>query len=61
MTVNSQYLSTIEQKHIVLGYGSLMRKDSRERYSQIYTQGLPVTVSGYERAWVTRSLDERQT
>jgi len=56
-----QWLSTLTQSHIVLGYGSLLSKDSRERYSNIFTQGIPVTVEGFERAWVTRSLSEKQT
>lgn len=57
----AQWLSLQTEKHIVLGYGSLLSKNSRERYSNIYTQGIPVTVSGFERAWVTRSLHEKQT
>jgi hypothetical protein len=51
----------LEHEHIVLGYGSLLSKDSRERYSSIYTKGVPITVSGFERAWVTRSVSEKQT
>lgn len=54
-------LASQQSKHIVLGYGSLLSRDSRERYSGIYTQGLPVRVSGFKRAWVTRSLQEKQT
>ncbi|MEC8490670.1 MAG: gamma-glutamylcyclotransferase, partial [Pseudomonadota bacterium] len=50
----ANWLSTQTEKHMVLGYGSLLSKDSRERYSNIFTPGIPVTVSGFERAWVTR-------
>ncbi|MCG7647588.1 MULTISPECIES: gamma-glutamylcyclotransferase [Alteromonas] len=57
----ANWLSTQTEKHMVLGYGSLLSKDSRERYSNIFTPGIPVTVSGFERAWVTRSLHEKQT
>ena len=57
----ANWLSTQSEKHMVLGYGSLLSKDSRERYSNIFTPGIPVTVSGFERAWVTRSLHEKQT
>ncbi|WP_334036749.1 gamma-glutamylcyclotransferase [Alteromonas macleodii] len=57
----ANWLSTQTEKHMVLGYGSLLSKDSRERYSNIFTPGVPVTVSGFERAWVTRSLHEKQT
>ncbi len=57
----ANWLSTQTEKHMVLGYGSLLSKNSRERYSNIFTQGLPVTVFGFERAWVTRSLHEKQT
>ncbi|WP_394223694.1 gamma-glutamylcyclotransferase [Alteromonas gracilis] len=57
----AQWLNLQTEKHIVLGYGSLLSKNSRERFSNIYTQGIPVTVSGFERAWVTRSLQEKQT
>ena len=57
----ASWLNTQSEKHMVLGYGSLLSKDSRERYSNIFTKGIPVTVSGFERAWVTRSLQEKQT
>ncbi|WP_421714417.1 gamma-glutamylcyclotransferase family protein [Alteromonas stellipolaris] len=63
-TVENSWLATLanqQSKHIVLGYGSLLSRDSRERHSGIYTQGLPVRVSGFKRAWVTRSLQEKQT
>lgn len=56
-----EYLNELDESHIVLGYGSLLSRDSRERYSQINTLGIPVMVSGFERAWVTRSIQEQQT
>ena len=56
-----EYLNKLDESHIVLGYGSLLSRDSRERYSQINTLGIPVMVSGFERAWVTRSIQEQQT
>lgn len=55
------FLSTVPAQHYVLGYGSLLSRDSRERYSQIFTPGLPVNVTGFQRAWVTRSIAEQQT
>lgn len=57
----AQWLQSQTEKHMVLGYGSLLSKCSRERYSNIFTEGVPVTVAGFERAWVTRSLQEQQT
>lgn len=57
----AQWLNQQTEKHMVLGYGSLLSKSSRERYSNIFTEGVPVTVAGFERAWVTRSVQERQT
>lgn len=56
-----QFLSTIPAQHYVLGYGSLLSRDSRERYSQIFTPGLSVDVTGFQRGWVTRSIAEQQT
>lgn len=56
-----QWLASLDERHIVLGYGSLLSKDSRERFSNIFTKGIPVTVEGFERAWVTRSEQEKQT
>jgi hypothetical protein len=47
--------------HIVVGYGSLMSKHSRDKHSNINSLPLPVVVNGWERAWVTKSDDEKQT
>ena len=45
----------------MLGYGSLMNADSRQRFSAIEQPGLLATVKGFERAWVTRSEQEKLT
>ena len=47
--------------HIVIGYGSLLSKQSRDLHSNINSLSLPVTVQNWERSWVTRSLEEKQT
>jgi len=47
--------------HIVVGYGSLLSKQSRDKHSNIRSLPLPVTVNGWERDWVTSSDDEKQT
>jgi hypothetical protein len=47
--------------HILVGYGSLMSKQSRDTHSNIRSLPLPVIVNGWERAWVTKSNDEKQT
>lgn len=53
--------SNQDTPHIVVGYGSLLSQKSRERYSNIRSLSLPVTVKGWERGWVTRSTEEEQT
>jgi len=45
----------------VIGYGSLLSRHSRESYSDIQGEGLSVTVTGWQRAWVTRAEHEQQT
>lgn len=55
------WFEDVSQQHLVLGYGSLMSGDSRRRFSAIHLPGLPATVSGFYRAWVTRSESEQQT
>lgn len=47
--------------HIIIGYGSLLSKSSREKYSNIKSLPLPLQVKGWERSWITRSQDEKQT
>ena len=56
-----KWLNNLNHKHMVLRYGSLLSKDSRERFSNIYTQSIPVNVKGFERGWITRSEQEQQT
>ena len=53
--------SNKDTPHIVVGYGSLLSKQSRERYSNIRSLPLPISVRDWERSWVTRSIDEKQT
>ncbi|WP_414829735.1 gamma-glutamylcyclotransferase [Alteromonas sp. H39] len=57
----ARWMSDIDEKHIVLGYGSLMNTDSRQRFSAIPHDGIPVMVNGFSRAWLTRSEAEKQT
>lgn len=54
-------MSDIDEQHIVVGYGSLMNTDSRQRFSAIPHDGIPVMVNGFSRAWLTRSETEKQT
>ena len=48
-------------EHVIVGYGSLLSHDSRLRHSDIDCCSVPVSVSGFKRAWVTRSTGEQQT
>lgn len=57
----TRWMSDIDEQHIVLGYGSLMNTDSRQRFSAIPHDGIPVIVHGFSRAWLTRSEIEKQT
>ena len=63
MTIENirQWLASLEHEHLVLGYGSLMNADSRQRFSAIEQPGILVSVNGFERAWVTRSEQEKLT
>lgn len=56
-----RWLSEAGAFHFLLGYGSLLNADSRLTHSAIPHQGIPVTVKGFERGWVTRSIQEKQT
>jgi hypothetical protein len=47
--------------NFLLGYGSLLSADSRLRFSNNPQLSVSVSVKGFERNWVTRSFDERQT
>ena len=53
--------SNKDTPHVVIGYGSLLSQKSRELYSNIRSFPLPVTVNGWQRGWVTRSAEEKQT
>lgn len=61
LTQLKSWMAQAGDKPLVLGYGSLMSSDSRQRFSNIHHPGLMVTVSGYCRAWITRSQQEKQT
>lgn len=61
LTEFKSWMRLAENKPLVLGYGSLMSSDSRRRFSNIEHHGLMVQVTGYKRAWITRSLEEQQT
>ncbi|HBY39184.1 MAG TPA: gamma-glutamylcyclotransferase, partial [Alteromonas sp.] len=56
-----KWLKAVDEPHVIMGYGSLMNADSRHRHSNIPHHGIAVSVLGFERAWVTRSLPEKQT
>lgn len=47
--------------HYVVGYGSLLSDESRRRFSAIACHPIPVSVRGWRRAWITRSVTEYQT
>jgi cation transport regulator ChaC len=52
---------SLESEHYVIAYGSLLSHDSRSRFSGINCQAIPVHLSGWRRAWTTRTLHEQQT
>lgn len=56
-----QWCDAAGNKPLMLGYGSLMSRDSRQTYSGIFHEGILVNVSGYCRGWITRSIAEQQT
>ncbi|WP_100643777.1 gamma-glutamylcyclotransferase [Alteromonas facilis] len=45
----------------MLGYGSLLSADSRERHSDHAHAAFAVSVKGFSRGWVTRAYHENQT
>lgn len=49
------------EEHYIVGYGSLMSAYSRRVYSQIHVDAVPVEVTGFERGWFTRYVDEGAT
>ena len=51
----------MSQSDFVLGYGSLLNRHSRETYSGITGEVLPVRVAGWRRGWTVRYRDEAAT
>lgn len=56
-----RWIKATVNKVIIAGYGSLLSRCSRERYSRIFFPSLAFDIRGWQRGWVTRSLPERQT
>lgn len=54
-------MASSRAKHFMVGYGSLLSADSRQRFSNITSNPVPLTLNGWRRAWDTRSFDEKQT
>lgn len=54
-------MSSIEHAEYIMGYGSLLSTDSRQRYSQMQVTAIPASVKGWQRSWITRSESEQQT
>jgi len=52
---------SLESEHYIIGYGSLLSHDSRFRFSGINCQAIPVQLTGWRRAWTTRTLHQQQT
>jgi hypothetical protein len=50
-----------EEKHYLIGYGSLLSHDSRSRYSNVFCPNMPIVVSGWRREWLARGLADLQT
>ncbi len=64
MNIAKRTATFIEQandKVIVAGYGSLLSEYSRQTYSNIMGVTIDAVVHGWERAWITRSMPEKQT
>lgn len=49
------------QKHYLVGYGSLLSHESRSRYSNIFCPNLPIIAHGWRREWLARGLEDLQT
>ncbi|MBC3764786.1 gamma-glutamylcyclotransferase [Neptunicella marina] len=47
--------------HYLLGYGSLLSTHSRTQYSQLSEQAEPVTLTGWQRSWITQNPQEKQS
>jgi hypothetical protein len=54
-------LANSAEQSVLLAYGSLLNKNSREEHSNIRADGIPLLVNGWERGWITRSTSEKQT
>jgi hypothetical protein len=52
---------SLRHQHYIVGYGSLLSHDSRLTHSDIDEIAYPLLLNGWQRAWVTRSEDEKQT
>jgi hypothetical protein len=51
----------LRHQHYIVGYGSLLSHDSRLTHSGIDEIAYPLELKGWQRSWVTRSEDEKQT
>lgn len=51
----------LNHQDYIVGYGSLLSHDSRLNHSQINEKAYPLELKGWQRSWVTRSLEEKQT
>jgi hypothetical protein len=61
MTKEQGILSSAQHTEYILGYGSLLSADSRQRYSQMHVEAIPALLKGWKRSWITRSEHEQQT
>ncbi|MBF7071892.1 gamma-glutamylcyclotransferase [Glaciecola sp. MH2013] len=61
MTHKLDWLHQCDKEYIVLAYGSLLNRASREQHNDVYADGLGVMVQGWERSWITRSESEKQS
>lgn len=56
-----KWIEYAKNKTIVAGYGSLMSGNSRIRFNNIDCHGISAEIKNWERHWITRSQDEKQT
>lgn len=61
ITSADDWLSRHPSRHYILAYGSLLNRDSRERHSNMFADGVMAKVKGFERGWYTRAFHENQT
>jgi hypothetical protein len=50
-----------DQKHYLVGYGSLISHDSRSRFSNIICPNMSIVAHGWQREWLARGLTVFQT